>query len=430
MESCKLQLGCLLIVLYLTFIYYKERRRFGQKERFSLYDGVLITGICCLLLDGITAYTVNHQELIPAALNLILHGMFLVSIDALIFMMFLYILHTTKGMPLKISGRLLLCAPFLVNALLVFCNLHSLEYRRGKMGYYSMGISAYTCFVMAGIYLLLTIAIVFRRFNHIESHKRINIITCLLTIFCVTGYQMMVPDSLITSIGTTLLLVGAYVNQENPAIRELNRYHDEMVMGFATLIENRDDSTGAHIKRTTRYVRLIADELRRRGCFTDTLTEDYVQNLLAAAPMHDVGKIAVPDAILQKPGRLTAEEFEQMKQHTVKGGAIIDQTFSRMGNDQFLEIAHQIALYHHEKYNGKGYPKGLKRKEIPLCARIMAIADVFDAVSEDRCYRKALPLDTCFEIILEGSGQDFDPIIAEAFLDMREEVSRIRAGEK
>ena len=134
----------------------------------------------------------------------------------------------------------------------------------------------------------------------------------------------------------------------------------------------------------------------------------------------------MPDAILKKPGRLTPEEFEQMKLHAAKGGEIIQQSFGRMGNAQYLEIASQIARYHHEKWNGKGYPDGLQRKEIPLCARIMAIADVFDAVSEDRCYRPALPLDECFEIIQEGSGQDFDPILAEVFLELRPEVQRVR----
>ena len=116
-----------------------------------------------------------------------------------------------------------------------------------------------------------------------------------------------------------------------------------------------------------------------------------------------------------------------MKQHAAKGGESIHESFGRMGNEQYLEIASQIARYHHEKWNGKGYPEGLKRKEIPLCARIMAIADVFDAVSENRCYRAALPLDTCFEIIQEGSGQDFDPILVEIFLDLRPEIEAVRA---
>ena len=138
--------------------------------------------------------------------------------------------------------------------------------------------------------------------------------------------------------------------------------------------------------------------------------------------MHDIGKISVPDVILQKPGKLTEEEFETMKFHTVSGGKIVLETFGHLENVQYTEMAYQVAHYHHEKWNGKGYPEGLKRKEIPLCARIMAIADVFDALSEKRCYREAMPLNRCFEIIQEGSGQDFDPMLVEIFLDIRDKV--------
>lgn len=138
-----------------------------------------------------------------------------------------------------------------------------------------------------------------------------------------------------------------------------------------------------------------------------------------------MGKIAIPDAILQKPGKLTDKEYEIMKTHSQKGAEIIEETFKTMGNDEYGKIAYQVARYHHEKWNGKGYPDGLTHEEIPLCARIMAVADVFDAVSAKRCYRDALPLDTCFGIIEEGSGEDFDPLVAEVFLGMKEEVAEI-----
>ena len=141
--------------------------------------------------------------------------------------------------------------------------------------------------------------------------------------------------------------------------------------------------------------------------------------------MHDIGKIAVPDVVLQKPGRLTDEEFDIIKQHTVDGGRIIQDTFGHLEDDLYSKMAYQVARHHHEKWNGKGYPEGLKRRAIPLCARIMAVADVFDAISEKRCYRDAMPMDKCFQIIEEGSGQDFDPIIAEVFLDMRDKVEAI-----
>jgi len=214
----------------------------------------------------------------------------------------------------------------------------------------------------------------------------------------------------------------ALLSKLTVAAEELSNYHEEMVMGFATLVENKDGSTGGHVKRTTMYVRLLAEELRDRGYYNDILTEEYISNLCMAAPMHDIGKVAVPDVILQKPGRLTPEEFEEIKKHTVSGSEIIMNTFGHLGNEEYTRMAYEVARYHHEKWNGKGYPEGLKRKKIPLCARIMAIADVFDAVSEKRCYRDAMPLDKCFDIILEGSGQDFDPVIAEVFLDIRDKV--------
>lgn len=206
---------------------------------------------------------------------------------------------------------------------------------------------------------------------------------------------------------------------------ELSLYHKEMVMGFATLVENKDGSTGGHIKRTTQYVKLLAEELKDRGYYGDILTEDYVKNLCMAAPMHDIGKISVPDVILQKPGRLTSEEYEIIKLHSEKGGEIIRETFGHLENKQYTQMAYEVARFHHEKWNGKGYPDGLERKEIPLCARIMAIADVFDALSEKRCYKDALPMNKCFEIIQEGSGQDFEPMLVEVFLDIRDKVVQI-----
>lgn len=426
MEYCKLQIGCMIVVLYLIFIYYKEKARFRIRRKFSVYDALLCIGFFTLLFDGVTAYTVNHLDTVNHMLNLILHAFFLLGLDTLIFTVFMYILNATEGYVHSKRMRLVVYIPFVLNVLVVLLNIRSLEFRSGKLSNYSMGISAYTCFVMLGVYILLAIGIVLRRWNNIQSRKRVSILTCLLALMCVACYQAIFPDSLVSSIVPMLAILGVYVNEEDPAMQELTRYHEEMVMGFATLVESRDNSTGGHVKRTTRYVELLAHELRKRGYYKEILTRDYVKNLLLAAPMHDVGKIAVPDSILQKPGKLTPEEFEIMKTHSVKGGEIIRESFSRMGNEQYLDMAYNIALYHHEKWNGKGYPAGLKRKEIPLCARIMAIADVFDAVSADRCYRAAMPLDKCFEIIMEGSGQDFDPILAEVFLDVRDKVSAVR----
>ena len=236
---------------------------------------------------------------------------------------------------------------------------------------------------------------------------------------------MLNPEALITCLVPTLVIIGVYLNKENPLFIKLKKYNKEMVTGFATLVENRDDNTGGHIKRTTEYVRLLAQELKDRGLYKEELTKDYINNLVMAATMHDVGKIAIPDAILQKPDKLTAEEYEIMKTHAKRGGKIIKETFGHIADDEYEEMAYEVAMHHHEKWNGKGYPDGLSEKDIPLCARIMAIADVFDAVSAKRCYRDALPLEECFKIIENGKGTDFDPVITDVFLDKKEKIVEV-----
>ncbi|MEE1341803.1 MAG: HD domain-containing protein [Lachnospiraceae bacterium] len=425
MERCKLQIGCLLIVLYIAFIYYKEKDNCQCKKKKSVFDALLLCGVANIILDGLTAYTVNHLESVNKVLNLILHMCFLISIDAVIFISFIYFLNVTEGFTKKKSKIFILWLPFILNVLFVIINIPMLRYDHGATSNYSMGLPAYSCYIIGVIYLVMTIAIFFKRINYMERNKRVSVFTYFLFGCFFLFFQMLIPESLVSSLATTITILGAYMNLENPAIQELSHYHNEMVIGFATLVENKDDSTGGHIKRTSLYVKLLAEELRNRGYYSDMLSKDYMMNLSLSAPMHDIGKIAIPDAILQKPGKLTNEEFDIMKQHTVKGGAIILDTFGQLGNQQYGEMAFEMARYHHEKWNGKGYPEGKKETEIPLCARIMAIADVFDAVSQKRCYREAMPLEQCFDIIKKGSGQDFDPLLVEIFMDIRDKVEAI-----
>ena len=141
--------------------------------------------------------------------------------------------------------------------------------------------------------------------------------------------------------------------------------------------------------------------------------------------MHDIGKISIPDSILQKPWKLTDEEFDIMKKHTIYGAQLVRSSLSKLGDSQYIDIVYDIVLYHHEKWNGKGYPEGLKEDEIPLCARIMAVADVFDAVVEKRCYRESMTLEQGFNIIEDGIGNSFDPIVAKSFLSNKEKVIEI-----
>lgn len=189
-----------------------------------------------------------------------------------------------------------------------------------------------------------------------------------------------------------------------------------MITFMAEVVENRDDNTGGHIRRTAEYVACIAKELKAQEIYCDILTDRYVSDMVVAAPLHDIGKIHIPDAILNKPGKLTAEEFEVMKTHTTAGEELLTHAKAELGESDYLNMALEMAAYHHEWWNGKGYPYGISGEEIPLCARIMAVADVFDALTSKRCYKDAMPLEKAYAIIREDSGTHFDPAVVEAFL--------------
>lgn len=200
---------------------------------------------------------------------------------------------------------------------------------------------------------------------------------------------------------------------------------ENTIIGMANLIENRDNDTGEHVKRTSRYVDLLTRAARKAGYCVETLTDSYAELLIKAAPMHDIGKIAVSDVILQKPGRLTEEEFNAMKEHAAAGGRIIAEAMGGIEEQEYIDIAVQIAEGHHEKWDGSGYPKGLNGNDIPLCARIMAVADVFDALVSKRCYKEAMPVDQAFAIIEESGGSHFDPKLAALFCSIRSEVEKV-----
>lgn len=216
------------------------------------------------------------------------------------------------------------------------------------------------------------------------------------------------------------------VEQKNLSITLHNEkmlsLQDNIITGMANLIESRDGDTGEHIKRTSFYVNLLACALRNEGLYTELLTDSYIELLTKAAPMHDIGKIIVPDHILQKPGRLTAEEFEAIKEHAASGGRIVREVLGSIEETDYIEIASDMAAYHHEKWNGSGYAEGLSQDEIPLSARIMAIADVFDALVSKRCYKSAMPVEEAFEEIERSAGTHFDPRLVTVFLSLKDEI--------
>lgn len=190
---------------------------------------------------------------------------------------------------------------------------------------------------------------------------------------------------------------------------------------LASVIETRDVGTGEHVRRTKKYVRILAVHLAKKEKYKDILTPEAIDKIESAAALHDIGKIAVSDTILLKPGRLTPEEFEKMKIHTTKGGELVKEFFTHFKEEHFFEDAYDIAMYHHEKWDGTGYPTGLKGEEIPLAARIMAIADVFDALVSKRVYKNPMAADEAFDIIVKEAGHHFDPDLIEVLISIKDE---------
>ena len=220
-----------------------------------------------------------------------------------------------------------------------------------------------------------------------------------------------------------------YINGINSYNKELSRLigektrqvtdmQDSIIKGMAIMVESRDNSTGGHILRTSDCIQIFADELLKHKELTQ-ITSNFCKLLIKAAPMHDLGKIAVDDSILRKPGKFTPEEYEKMKKHAAEGAVIVKKILDETNDKDFERIAVNVAHYHHEKWNGEGYPEHLKGTEIPLEARIMALADVFDAIVSKRCYKEAKGFDEAFEIIKNDLGKHFDPVIGQAFIDCR-----------
>jgi putative two-component system response regulator len=208
--------------------------------------------------------------------------------------------------------------------------------------------------------------------------------------------------------------------------RDVQAIQDVTILTMASLAETRDNETGNHIRRTQHYVKALAIKLRDHPRFAGYFTDHVIDLLFKSAPLHDIGKVGIPDKILLKPGKLTPEEFEIMKTHTTLGRDAIEQAERQLGTPvAFLKLAKEIAYSHQEKWDGSGYPEGLVGDGIPVSARLMAVADVYDALISRRVYKPAFTHERAVELIAEGRGKHFDPDIADAFMEIREEFRTI-----
>jgi response regulator RpfG family c-di-GMP phosphodiesterase len=208
--------------------------------------------------------------------------------------------------------------------------------------------------------------------------------------------------------------------------RKLQNARMATILGLAKLAEYRDEGTGTHLERIREYAKVIAGELAKNPKYTNHITPEYIDDIYQSSILHDIGKVGIPDAILLKPDKLTDEEFDIIKRHTILGGDAIKAIESKIEGKSFLALGKEIAYNHHEKWDGSGYPKGLDGQGIPLSARIIALADVYDALTTKRFYKKAYTHEKSKQMIAELKGIHFDPEIVDVFLTLEDEFNRIR----
>ncbi len=208
--------------------------------------------------------------------------------------------------------------------------------------------------------------------------------------------------------------------------RKLQYARAATILGLAKLAEYRDEGTGTHLERIREYARLLAEELGRRPAGRQAIDQGFIDDIYQSAILHDIGKVGIPDAVLLKPGELTSEEFEIIKRHTLLGGDAITAIQSQIEGRTFLNLGRDIAYNHHEKWDGSGYPAGLRAEAIPLAARIVAVADVYDALTTRRFYKEAFSHEKAREVIRGLKGSHFDPEVVDAFLSLEGEFDRVR----
>lgn len=260
--------------------------------------------------------------------------------------------------------------------------------------------------LLAGIILLISLSLFQSAGIFLSPGAPVMVTMVLFTLFTITRFSIEKRQ--------------AYV-----WFKKLANARQVTMESMAAVAETRDPETGAHIKRTQYYVKSLAEKLRDDGYYSAILTQEYIDLLFVSAPLHDIGKVGVPDNILLKPGKLTEAEFELMKKHAEYGKNIIGSTAKKIDGDNFLIIASEIAFTHHEKWDGTGYPRGLAGPAIPLSGRIMAVADVYDALISRRCYKPPFPHEEALRIMREARGKIFDPEILDAFFSIEENIVKI-----
>lgn len=274
--------------------------------------------------------------------------------------------------------------------------------------------------------------------NHVDLFRKVqnnlirNILISLVIFvvvgyFCTTSYRNRIKaihyaEELKKSQFTLEERVVEQTQEIKEQTERLVQMQEDVIEGMATLIESRDGDTGEHVRSTKKYVSMIVSYMHQHHIHEEEVDDVFVEQIGNAAALHDIGKIQISDTILNKPGKFTPEEFEIMKTHSKSGGEIVGRILGDSADERLVQISRDVVTYHHEKWDGTGYPEGLRGEQIPLSARIMAVADVFDALVSKRVYKDSMSSEQAFEILREDSGKHFDPLIVDIFFEIREDV--------
>ena len=282
------------------------------------------------------------------------------------------------------------------------------------------------------VYIIVSLLIVSKNFKHRDTGTILMVLVVLAAgIIPMSIWSLHIAY---VAVGVTSCLCYVFYNDlvQQDMKEELVKHQKkvtemqtQIISRLANLIESRDTETGEHVARTSEYVKTLAECCIKEDVYVDEISEEFIDRLYTLAPLHDVGKILVSDKILRKPGRLTIEEYEEIKKHAEFGGRVVRQVLSDITDEERVKFAIDIAAYHHERWDGTGYPHNLKGRDNPLSARIMAIADVFDALVSKRCYKEAMPINEAIKTIEDEKESHFDPKLVEVFLKYKGEFIKI-----
>ena len=422
-------------VCVMCFLHITTSENLKQKKTFRLYFQLFFIFLALNISSHLVRQVLEGQPgqgmHIFLTIMPCLEGIFVSLLPYMMALLLLTIVKTTFKQRIEIALHVLL---FLQIVATIILSARGLAYYFDANNIYHRGSLYIVTNLTPAIMIIMCMALLLFFGRRIGTLVKIAfwvfLVTPLIGIV-ITSFSYGIQYVVIATVGSSVFMYFAILQEQAEQYRRQNdaitKLQNGLILVLADLVESRDKCTGDHIKKTAEYVQIIMNQLILDNVYAEQLTDSFVEDVVRSAPLHDIGKIQVPDAILNKPGRLTPNEFEIIKTHTTAGRDIITSAINMVAEEDsgYLYEARNLAYCHHEKWNGSGYPQGLKGEEIPLSARIMAVADVFDALVSRRSYKEPFTFEQAMDIIKESSGTHFDPKIVDAFIKAEPKIRQV-----